>query len=177
MREVDTRRRELISEAARRAVGAVAPEESVIFEPLAAQFVSRGEVPRERRYTDGIIASGWDAAEMLISPLALTLATSLYNRLLDNVSDEVLKRGGHGVQRAWRRLRRADRAVDSPSGPAEAPEATAGATALRDQLLSQARQLGIPEEQAQPLVDALLAAAEDQLPAPGSPVGDDAGAA
>ncbi|MER7842547.1 hypothetical protein ABTZ03_01175 [Kitasatospora sp. NPDC096077] len=153
-------------------MGAVASEESVFFEPLAAQFVKRGELPRERRYADGIIASGWDTAVVLISPVALALANSLCNRLLDNVSDEVLKRGGHGLRRAWRMLRRADR----PAGPAEVPDVSAGAVALRDQLISTARELGVPEEKATPLVDALLAAAED-LPAPGGPASKGSGTA
>lgn len=168
MREAEARR-EFVSQAARRAVGAVAPEELVFFEPLAARFVSRGELPRERRYADEIISSGWDAAVALISPVALALAHSLYDKLLGNVSDEVLKRSGHGLRRAWNRLRRADRAGVSPS---EAREAPAGAAGLREHFVLRATELGVPEEQAQQLVDELLAAADDMLTVPDTPAGN-----
>ncbi|OIK23116.1 hypothetical protein [Streptomyces malaysiense] len=168
MREEEARR-EFVSQVARRAVGAVAPEESVFFEPLAARFVSRGELPRERRYADGIISSGWDAAVALISPVALALAKALYDKLLENVSEEILKRSRRGLPQIWNRLRRADRTADGPPGDREA---VAGSAEVRDQLVLRATELGLPEERARQLVDELLAAAEDMLAVPGTPAGD-----
>lgn len=141
----------------------------MFFEPLAARFVSRGALPRERRYTDGIISSGWDAAVALISPVALALANALYDKLLSNVSDEVIKRGKDRLQRSWSRLRGADSTADGPPG---AREAVAGSAEVRDQLVLRATELGVPQEQAQQLVDELLAAAEDMLGVPDAPAGD-----
>ncbi|MGK4585942.1 hypothetical protein [Kitasatospora sp. HPMI-4] len=177
MHEAGARRQELVTFAARQAVGVVAPEELVFFEPLAAQFARRGELPRERRYADGVIGSGWDTAVMLISPVALALANSLYNRLLDNVSDEVLKRGGHGLLHAWRRLRRTGRTVPGLTNGSEVRASAAGDTGLREQLLSQAEGLGVAAEKAQALVDALLTAVEDGPPPQGAPESDDTGIA
>ncbi|MGC0317054.1 hypothetical protein [Kitasatospora acidiphila] len=161
MREVEARRRELASAAARQAVSAVAPEELVFFDPLAARFTRNGELPRERKYSDEATGSGWDGAVLLISPVALAMASSLYNRLLDNISDEVLKRGGHGLQRAWRRIRHTERSAPALPAEAEAPQSPPGDTELREQLLAQASELGVPEEQARALVDALLAAVRE----------------
>ncbi|WP_042373085.1 hypothetical protein [Streptacidiphilus neutrinimicus] len=181
MRDVEAQRKAFVSETARQVVDVVAPEELVLFEPLAARFVRAGELPHEQRYSDGIIGSGWDSAVVLISPVVLTLANALYNRLLDNVSDEVLKRGGRGLRRAWRGLRHADRAAQAAKGPedlAEARDGLAADTGLRDQLLLQARELGVPEEKAAALVDVLLSAAKATLPgSPGPSAGDDTGAA
>lgn len=176
MGEAGHRRRESVANAAREAVGVVAPEELTFFDPLAAQFTKRGELPRERRYADGVVGSGWDTAVVLLSPVALALANSLYNRLLDNVSDEVLKRGGHGVQRVWRRLRGTKETANSLPNGSEAPDAAAGDTRLAEQLLRQAQELGLPEDKAQALVDALLATVKDRLPTGGAPaVGAPAG--
>ncbi|QMU70511.1 hypothetical protein [Streptacidiphilus sp. P02-A3a] len=118
--------RAFVSDIARRAVAAAASEELPFFDPLAAAFSKRGELPRDHRYTDGTTESGWDEAVLLIAPVALTLANSRYNRLMDNDSDEILTSTGHGLSRVWRRLRRRTPAPDGRAAPTEPPRESAG---------------------------------------------------
>ena len=158
MRDAEgTVRQEFVSSAARQAVAAVAPEELAFFEPLAAEFARRGEVPRDHRYSDGIIESGWDTAVALVTPVALTLAGSLYNRLADNVSDEIIKRGGRELGRVWGRLRTRRRTVAAAAPELEAGHDSGTSEGLRELLLAQAAELELPLESAAALVDALLA--------------------
>ncbi|WP_269855895.1 hypothetical protein [Streptomyces sp. RPT161] len=150
-------RQEFVSSVARQAVATVAPEELAFFAPLAAEFARRGEVRCDHRYSDGIIESGWDAAVALVTPVALTLASSLYNRLTDNVSDEIIKRGSRELGRAWSRLRGRRRADANAATAPEAEHGSATAADLRDQLLQRAGHFQLPPESATALVDALLA--------------------
>jgi len=175
-RAPESGRRDFVSGTARQAVVAVVPEELVFFEPLAAEFAKRGELPRERRYADGIIESGWDTAVALVTPVALTLARSLYNQLADDVSDQILKSGGRGLSRVWRRLRHREQAASEPAAAPQSEETVEGTVPLRERLLQQARELGLPEDRVEPLVEALLAAAaREGLPPQSTPQADTTG--
>lgn len=159
-----------VRELARAAVAVVAPGELPTFTATAQAFARDPDrVLKGRRRSDRVLDSGLGAVVTLVTPAALSVATIVYQQLVSDLTDSTLGRGRAGLRRVRERLRsgRADRAdhadrtsrTSQTAGPAHiAPYADqrSRVAAAREEAVRRGRELGLPDETASALADAVI---------------------
>ncbi|WP_306211711.1 hypothetical protein [Actinoplanes sp. RD1] len=97
---------------ARRIVAALAPDELVVFEPVSRAYLSDpGGVIDARSRPDAELGSGIDTVVLALTPVALSVATTVYEHLLGRATDLT----GRRLVKAVKGLRK--RRDPVPSGP------------------------------------------------------------
>lgn len=135
---------DFVSTVAREVVAAVAPDELALFEPVSRAYLRDPEKVLAQRGRPGeVLGSGIDVAIALVSPVALAIATATYNRLADKTGEAVVNTG----RKLWKRLRR----KELPEGAITEEQLDE----LHAMALVRALELGLSEEQAKQVADAL----------------------
>jgi hypothetical protein len=139
---------------ARNVVADLAPDELALFDPVSRAYLrDPRKVLADRGRPGAVLGSGLDTAIVVLSPVALAVATSVYQHLLDKAGEAVV--GGAG--RLLRRLRR-------KKGHGSRPEITRGQLAeLRALAVERAKELGLSDEEAQRVGDAIRTSLEREL--------------
>jgi hypothetical protein len=142
--------RDFVVDTARAIVADVAPDELALFEPVSRAYLrDPKKVLADRARPGAVLGSGIDTAIALLSPAALAIATAVYDHLVDKAGEAIAERG----------LRLFKRRRDK-----ELPEITADQLdGLRTLAIERAKELGLADEQAQRVADALRATLEREL--------------
>ncbi|GAA3859710.1 hypothetical protein GCM10022243_26960 [Saccharothrix violaceirubra] len=137
---------DFVAPAARAVVATLAPDELALFEPISRAYRRDPKKVLAQRDRPGeILGSGIDVAVALLSPVALAVAKAVFDRLTDRAGEAVVSGGG----KLWKRLRRKD-----TSEVAITAEQLDGLHALA---VERALELGLPQERAEQVADALRA--------------------
>jgi hypothetical protein len=138
---------DFVTSAAREVVAIVAPDELALFEPVSKAYLRDPEKVLAQRGRPGeTLGSGIDVAIALVSPVALAIGTAVYEQLVDKAGEAIVNAGG----KLWKRWRRK-----------ELPDITAEQLdELHRMTRERALELGLPEERAKQVADALRAQLE-----------------
>jgi hypothetical protein len=147
----------LVRDLARKAVRRTAPEELPLFRPASERyFADPGEALRRRRREQEVLGFGSEAVIVLLTPVALTIATDVLKDLAAQLARSAGARGAVAIRGALRRLFRLD-PVDESGADVEIPPITREQLArVRQSAVKRARALDLPEAKANLLADALV---------------------
>ncbi|WP_216207261.1 hypothetical protein [Amycolatopsis aidingensis] len=142
---------DFIADIARPAVAAVAPQELPLFSATCAAYLRDPErALAGRRRRDETLGSGIETIVELVSPIALAVATAVYQQLIDRAGEAVTR----GTGRLFARLRR--KAIDTSRPVPRTPLSAEQRADLREVAEARARALGLADEQVQLLVGAIM---------------------
>jgi hypothetical protein len=157
----------LVAQLARDAVGKAAPEELPLFRATSeAYFRDPSSVEKGKGSGDEMLGFGVDAALVLVTPVALSVARDVLNFVVAQVRSKAREHGTDAIDKlADRILKRGDKEKPAtPAAPAPAAPGPAAAAELSDEQLEQvralaiekAKQLRLPDDKAQLLADSLV---------------------
>ena len=158
----------LVAQLARDAVGKTAPEELPLFRATSeAYFRDPSSVEKGDGSGDEMLGFGVDAALVLITPVALSVARDVLNFVVAQVRAKAREHGTEAVDKLTDRiLKRGDDKKPAAPAAASPPEAAAAPAApeLSDDQLEQVRALAIekakllklPDDKAHLLADSLV---------------------
>ncbi|HWO59984.1 MAG TPA: hypothetical protein VNO31_08120 [Umezawaea sp.] len=143
--------RDFVVDTARSVVTDLAPDELALFEPVSRAYLrDPKKVLSDRERPGAVLGSGIDIAIALLSPVALGVATAVYEQLLDKAGEAIVERGGKLLKRVRR--------------PKGAPVITADQLdGLRTLAIERAKELGVADDLAEKVGDALRATLEREL--------------
>jgi hypothetical protein len=143
--------RDFVVDTAREVVADLAPDELALFEPVSRAYLrDPKKVLSDRERPGAVLGSGLDVVIALLSPVALGVATAVYEHLLDKTGEKIVEGGG----RLFKRLRR----------PRDAPRITPDQLdELRALAIERAKELGVADDLAEKVGDALRATLEREL--------------
>ena len=154
---------ELVVALARATVERAAPEEMVLF-PAVSEAYLEGEDPTKASRGDPMLGFGVDAAVVLLTPIALTVAKDVYGFLKVQLAKHAEEGGDDAV--TWLRNRLFGRGEDEDAAsapPADEAPATAELELTDEQLeqvrelaLEKAKQLKLADDKAELLADSLV---------------------
>jgi hypothetical protein len=141
--------RDFVVDTARAIVTEVAPDELALFEPVSRAYLrDPKKVLADRSRPGAVLGSGIDTAIALLSPAALAVATAVYQHLVDKAGEAIAERGLKLFKRRTK----------------ETPEITADQLdGLRALAFERAKDLGLADEQAERVADALHATLSREL--------------
>jgi hypothetical protein len=159
----------LVAQLARDAVGKAAPEELPLFRATSeAYFRDPSSVEKGDGSRDEMLGFGVDAALVLITPVALSVARDVLNFVVAQVRAKAREHGTEAVDKLTDRILKRGDDDEKPAEPAaatapEAAPAPAAAELTDDQLeqvralaIEKAKQLKLPDDKAQLLADSLV---------------------
>lgn len=160
---------ELVVALARATVERAAPEELVLF-PAVSEAYLEGQDPSKQTRGDPMLGFGVEAAAVLLTPVALTVAKDVLAFLRVQLKKHAEERGDDAVDWLVNRLfgRKKDEApaAAATSAPAAAPgtePAEADEVELSDEELEQVRQLALEKAKQLKLSDDKAALLADSL--------------
>ncbi len=144
-------------ELARRVVRKIAPEELPSFDLVAAPYLENPEQAerRLRRAHDDPLGFGLGDIVAMATPVVALVSGSVITAVSDSVGKAVRDGTTNAVRKAWRKLR------GKPAEPLELPSTPLTTTQLaevRQIALERALSLGMKQQKAEALADALVAA-------------------
>ncbi|MFB9902927.1 hypothetical protein [Allokutzneria oryzae] len=147
--------REFVTTLARDVVAARAPEELPFFAATsAAYFRDPRRALAGRTRSDEVLGSGLDTAVALLSPVALAVATAVYETLTQKTGELVVERGGRLLGRLGRKLRRKKQEPPLVEAPAELSDEEIGQ--VRAAVEKRGAALGLSPDQVELLADAVV---------------------
>jgi hypothetical protein len=152
----------LVADLARVAVERTAPEELPLFRPTSEAFFQDPDAVPRRGGRDELLGFGVDAAVVLVTPIALSVARDVARFVADQLRSRLAKEGEGAVQRALDRVFKREAKPDAADAPAAA--AAAAPPELTDEelervraiALEKAQQLRLPPDRAGLLADAIV---------------------
>jgi len=140
--------RDFVVDTAREMVTDLAPDELPLFEPVSRAYRrDPKKVLSDRARPGAVLGSGIDVAVALLSPVALGVATAVYEHLLDKAGEKIVESGG----KLFKRLRH----------PKDVPViAVDQIDRLRALAVERAKELGVADDLAEKIGDALRASLE-----------------
>ena len=145
----------LVAGLARTAVERAAPEELPLFRPTSEAFFEDPAALERRGGRDELLGFGVDAALVLVTPVALSVARDVVRFVADQVRSRLQKEGEGAVQQALDRIFK--RGAPAEAAPAEALELTdEELERVRAIALEKAGQLKLSPEKAGLLADAIV---------------------
>lgn len=140
---------------ARQAVAAIAPEELPAFDPIARPYLRN---PRRmsralREADDSPLASGIDAAVVLLTPYAVLVATTVFTKVAELSTEDSYVRTRGWLGRSFRRRRK--------TGELQLPVTALTADQLnqvRSAAMAQGAAIGLSDRRAALLADAIVGA-------------------
>lgn len=143
--------RSLIEELARHAVGDVAPEELLLFEETSTQYFADPEGAVDPRRRDEALGFGLDLA--MLTPYVLAVVTSCLGFLMKIVAETATSEATKpAIGDLLRRL--TQRAPQDAAGPVRL--SSEQAEGVRTVAFGRAKDLGLSEERARVLADAVV---------------------
>ncbi len=154
---------ELAVALARSAVERAAPEEMVIF-PAASEAFLEGDDPSRKTRGDPMLGFGVDAAVVLLTPVALTVAKEVLGFLRAQLKKQADEHGDDAFDWLVAKLfRRGDDDKEEPGADASPPLPAQPAELTDEQLeevrrlaIEKAKQLKLPDDKAELLADSLV---------------------
>jgi hypothetical protein len=152
---------ELAVALARSAVERAAPEEMVIF-PAASEAFLEGDDPSKKTRGDPMLGFGVEAAVVLVTPVALTVAKDVLGYLREQLKKQADEHGDDAFDWLVRKIfRRGDdkdaKKDETPAVAAEPPELTdEQLEEVRKLAIEKAKQLKLPKDKAELLADSLV---------------------
>ena len=145
----------LVASLARATVERAAPEELPLFAPTSeAFFEDSSQVGRQGG--EGMLGFGVEAAMVLVTPAALSIAKDVVSFVADQLRSRLRSEGEGAVQRALDRIfKRGHENGDAPV-PTAAELTDDQLEQVRALALEKARQLRLPDDKAQLLADSLV---------------------
>lgn len=139
---------------ARAVVADVAPDELALFDPVSRAYLrDPKKVLSDRSRPGAVLGSGIDVAIALVSPVALAVASAAYDHLVSKAGEAVVEGGGRLLKRLGRKKNAAFR-----------PEITsAQLDELRELAVERVKELGLSDEEANRIADAMRASLEREL--------------
>lgn len=145
---------DLVCVLAQHALAIRAPEELALFDETAEEYFADPQGVLEAKSRDEAVGFGVEFA--LLTPYILAVATSVIHLLASMVGDAVKKEGQPSVNGLVRRLL-GRRGEDSPPGPEQPDPLThEQLTLVRNVALERGRVIGLPQDQAALLADAIV---------------------
>src|SRR5579875_2721696 len=141
--------RQVIAAIAHRALHTVAPEELPVFDETATEFFADPVAAMSTDRRDQAVGFGLDLA--LVTPFLLSITSAVVGALAGMLRDAVTQEGAEALGAAVRRVLRLGR-ESGPSSPLSAEQARQ----LRQVALERARALGMDEDRAGTLADAVV---------------------
>jgi len=150
----------LVAELARSAVTQAAPEELPLFRATSEAYFDDPESLDRGGSKDELLGFGVEAALVLVTPVALSVARDVLNFVIEQVRGHAREAGTNAIDRlAERVLGRGGEKAAEPGAAADPPEAE-----LTDEQLEQVRTLAVekaqllklPPEKARLLADSLV---------------------
>jgi hypothetical protein len=146
----------LVAGLARAAVEQAAPEELPLFRPTSEAFFEDPAALERRDGRDELLGFGVDAALVLVTPVALSVARDVVRFVADQVRSRLASEGEGAVQHALDRIFKrgaAGAAAEAAATPELSDEELARVRAIA---LEKAEQLKLPPEKAGLLADAIV---------------------
>jgi hypothetical protein len=146
----------LVAELARSAVEQTAPEELPLFRPTSEAFFQDPDAVPRSGGRDELLGFGVDAAVVLVTPVALSVARDVARFVADQVRSRLADEGEGAIQRALDRIFKRGEAAQAPA-PDEEPELSdAELEQVHAIALEKAKQLRLSPERAGLLADAIV---------------------
>jgi hypothetical protein len=151
----------LVAGLARGAVERAAPEELPLFRPTSEAFFGDPDALARRKGGDDMLGFGVDAAVVLVTPVALSVARDVVEFVAAQVRSRLSSEGEGAVQRALDRIFGHGGAAVGEAGTRTAPPAAPDLTddeleRVRAIALEKARQLELAPPKAELLADAIV---------------------
>jgi hypothetical protein len=153
----------LVADLARLAVERTAPEELPLFRPTSEAFFEDPDAVPRRGGRDELLGFGVEAAVVLVTPVALSVARDVARFVADQLRSRLAQEGEGAVQRALDRVFKRDAKPDAADAPAAAAAAAATPELTDEELervraiaLEKAQQLRLPPDRAGLLADAIV---------------------
>ena len=155
----------LVASLARSAVAEAAPEELPLFRATSQAYFDDPEALKRQGSGDQMLGFGVEAALVLVTPVALSVARDVLNFVVELVRGQAREHGKDLIDRLADRLVNRDGKPEAPAGPPPVPAATESPPAgLTDEQLEQVRtlalekaeQLKLSPEKAALLADSLV---------------------
>jgi hypothetical protein len=147
----------LVAALARSAVEQTAPEELPLFRPTSEAFFQDPDAVPKSGGRDELLGFGVDAAIVLVTPVALSVARDVARFVVDQVRSRLADEGEGAVQRALDRVFKRGQAADAtPAAEAEPELSDAELEQVHAIALEKAKQLRLSPERAGLLADAIV---------------------
>lgn len=150
---------ELVAELARGAIATAAPHELPLFPAASRRFFADPEGAVDpARGRDEVLGFGIEAAAVLITPVALTVAKDVIRFLVDEVARTAKEESRSAIESRVRRLFRRGEADDARDDREDAaqPLSREQLGEVRRIAVEKASVLRLPREQAELLADAMV---------------------
>ena len=146
----------LVADLARSAVEQTAPEELPLFRPTSQAFFEDPDALTRSGGRDELLGFGVDAALVLVTPVALSVARDVVRFVADQLRSRLAQEGEGAVQRAldrvFKRAEPPDQAAADPASELTDEELER----VRTIAVEKARQLRLSPERAGLLADAIV---------------------
>jgi hypothetical protein len=146
--------REVVTSIARRALEVAAPDELVLFDDTTADYFRNPHAALDGRDRDESVGFGLDMA--MVTPYLIAMATSAVQLLGTIVRDAVQQEGTAAAAALIRRLFRLSPRGVAAQQPAPAPLSVEQARYVRDGAVAKGRALGLDDDKATLLADAIV---------------------
>jgi hypothetical protein len=147
----------LVAELARGAVERAAPEELPLFRPTSEAFFDDPESVTRKDGGDDVLGFGVDAAMVLVTPVALSVARDVVEFVAAQVRSRLKSEGEGAVQKALDRIFKRGAEPAKPADPAAPPELTdEELVRVHAIALEKAQQLKLAPAKAELLADAIV---------------------
>ena len=144
----------VVAELARAAVERTAPEELPLFRPTSEAFFQDPDAVPRSGGRDELLGFGVDAAVVLVTPIALSVARDVARFVADQLRSRLAQEGEGAVQRALDRVFKRGAAPTAPGGEPELSDAEL--ERVRAIALEKAQQLRLSPARAGLLADAIV---------------------
>jgi hypothetical protein len=145
---------ELVAELARLALEEAAPEELVLFPETAEEYFQDPQAVLDPERRDEALGFGLDIA--MLTPYVLAVATPVIRFLVSTVAEAVGEEAKPLVVRIVRRLFRRSDPASKAAGEAQTPLSSDQARQVRELAYQRAKGLGLDEDRAALLADAVV---------------------
>jgi hypothetical protein len=146
----------LVEQLARSAVTQAAPEELPLFRPTSEAYFDDPESLGKTGSGDRVLGFGVEAAAVLVTPVALTVARDVLNFIVEQVRGRARETGRDIFDRLADRLLGRGGERNEPDDPADRELTDEQLEQVRTLALEKARLLKLSPEKAQLLADSLV---------------------
>ena len=146
----------LVATLARSAVERTAPEELPLFRATSEAYLRDPASLDARRSGDEMLGFGVDAALVLVTPVALSVARDIVSFLVAQARTQAHERGADAVDRLFDRLLGRKHGAGSEAGDGAAELSDEQLEQVRALALEKATLLELPEDKARLLADSLV---------------------
>ena len=146
----------LVADLARVAVERTAPEELPLFRPTSEAFFEDPDAVPRRGGRDELLGFGVEAAVVLVTPVALSVARDVARFVADQLRSRLAHEGEGAVQRALDRVFKREATPEAPTAAGSPELSDEELERVRAIAFEKAQQLRLPPDRAGLLADAIV---------------------